>query len=81
MALFVSVNGGDRVSAQDVVLYDEGTPIAAAMMHGNIVFYADSVRDTLDLIKILQSLGIDQPIAKAANIEIRGSVDRDRRGF
>ena len=66
MALFVSVNGGDRVSASSVVVYDDGVPIAGAIKHGSIVFYADSVRDPSDLANILEMLGLPIIMAKGA---------------
>ena len=74
MALSVSVNGGDRVPADDLVLYDEGIPIAAAMNHGNIVIYADSVRDRRDLVNILELLGIKTEPATASKLIIRGNL-------
>jgi len=68
MSLSVSINGGDRVPATDVVLYDDGIAIAGALMHGNIVFYADSVRDPQDLAGILDELGIRVPMARQSKI-------------
>jgi hypothetical protein len=73
MALSVSVDGGDRVPAASVVLFDEGTPIAAAVQHGNIVIYADSVRDREDLVKILDQLGIRAAPAIASGLVIKGT--------
>ena len=74
MALAVSVNGGDRVPVTDVVLYDEGSPIAAAMNHGSVVIYADSIRDPRDLSSILDSLGISAIPAKSSGLTIKGTL-------
>jgi len=66
MALSVSIDGGDRVPASSVVLYDDGVAIAGALVHGTIVFYADSVRDPADLAGILETLGLPIIMAKDA---------------
>ena len=74
MALSVSVNGGDRVPAKDVVIFDDGVPIAAAMEHGNIVIYADSVRDYADMLGILDTLGVRIAPARKSDYKLHGSM-------
>ena len=74
MSLSVSVNGGDRVPAKDVILYDDGIPIAGAMEHGNIVIYADCVRDYHDFIQMLNTLGVRLAPARKANIKLHGAM-------
>jgi hypothetical protein len=61
--LRVSINGGTPVPAESVVLYNslsgqELVPLALAMDHGGVVFYADSVRDSSEFIAALGHLGI-----------------------
>ena len=75
MSLSVSIDGGDRIPAESVVLYDEGIPIAGALMHGPVVFYADSIRDPADMAKILDQLGIRIGMAQRANFNIQGNLD------
>lgn len=70
MSLSISVNGGDRVPARDVILFDDGVPIAGAMQHGNIIVYADSVRDYTDFVGMLDTLGIAIAPAKKADIRL-----------
>ena len=74
MALSVSVNGGDRVPAKDVVLFDDGVPIAAAMEHGNTVIYADSVRDYEDIIGMLDMIGVRIAPARKSDYVLRGAM-------
>lgn len=74
MSLSVSVNGGDRVPARHVVLFDDGIPIAAAMQHGNIVIFADSVRDYEDIINILDAIGVKIAPARRSDVVIKGSL-------
>jgi len=72
MSLSVSVNGGDRVPATDVVIFDDGVPIAGAMQHGDMLIYADSVRDRRDFLEMLQELAVNIPPATPANIKLVG---------
>lgn len=74
MALSVSVNGGDRVPATDVVLFDNGIPIAAATQHGSVVVFADSIRDRDDLVGILKDLGTFSEPARDSGIKITGTM-------
>lgn len=74
MHLSVSVNGGDQVPAEDIVIFDQGVPIAAAIIHGNVVIFADSVRDRSDLLGILAELGVNLEPPKTADFAIRGSL-------
>lgn len=74
MALSVSVNGGDRVPARDVVLFDDGVPIAGAMEHGNIIIYADSVRDYDDFIIMLNRLGVSIAPARKSGMSLQGNM-------
>lgn len=60
--LKVSVNGGDPVPAESVVMFDASSgqpvPFAGAIVHGNVVFFADSIRDASEFRSILDNLGI-----------------------
>lgn len=72
--LSVSVDGGDRVAARNVILFDDGVPIAGALQSGDIVIYADAVRDYRDLIDMLDRLGIRIAPAQKSNFVIQGSM-------
>lgn len=76
MALAISINGGDITPITDVVLYDETTPIAAAISHGSIVIYADSIRDPNELGTMLESLGVTTVQARPSGVVIKGNVGR-----
>jgi len=58
MAMRVSINGTKSILADNVVIYQDDTPVAVAHLidHENIV-YADGLRDP-EFAAILQTLGV-----------------------
>jgi len=56
--LTVSIDGQAPTKVKNVVLYDNGIPIACAIENSGSVMWADSVREPADLQNMLSSIGI-----------------------
>lgn len=72
--LKVSINGAPPVPADSIVMFDDDAPIAAAVQHGEVVFYCDSIRDTSEFAGVLRRLGITRTRLPTVGPEIVGNV-------
>lgn len=74
MALSVSIAGKPAVACDDVVLFDNGVPIAMAANRGGVVVFADALRDSEDLAQLLAQVGIKPVKIQTADFTIEGSM-------
>jgi len=56
--LKVSLNCRTPEPVEQVIIYDDDVPVAAANQHGEVVYYCDAARDKSDLEELLARLGI-----------------------
>ena len=54
----IRINGGKPQEVDNVVIYDNDIPVAAAMDYDGMVYFCDSNRDGGEFIGALKSLGI-----------------------
>jgi len=56
--LTVSLDGEEPRRVKSVVLFDSGIPVAVGIENSESIIWADSVRDPVDLIGLLKTLGV-----------------------